>query len=191
MVPSANRNETIVTNGMSHFARDGKNANSALVCSVSAEDFGGDPFEAMRFQEKIERTAFVLGKSKAPAQSVGAFIRGGVSDFTKVEPTYAGGVSEANLSELFPDEVVSVLKKGILQFDRKISGFADPKAILTGPETRTSSPIRIVRNPDSYEAAGVSGLYPCAEGAGYAGGIMSAAVDGIRTALAIIERVNG
>ena len=188
VVPSANEDETIVTNGMSQFARDGKNANSALVCSVSAEDFGGDPFEAMFFQESIERNAFCLGKGKAPSQNVGAFLNGGISSFSKVEPTYARGVYDAPLSELFPDEIVSVLKKGILQFDKKLHGFADAEAVLTGPETRTSSPIRILRDPDTFEAVGLEGLYPCAEGAGYAGGIMSAAVDGIHCAEELLKK---
>ncbi len=187
VVPSANRNCTIVTNGMSCFARDGKNANAALVCSVSADDFDGDPFKAMTFQESIEQNAFLLGKGKAPAQTVGAFL-GGASKFGKVEPTYARGVNEASLSSLFPDEITSVLKKGLLQFDSKLHGFADQEAVLTGPETRTSSPVRIVRNKDTLEAVGVEGLFPCAEGAGYAGGIMSAAVDGIRCAEMLLKK---
>lgn len=188
VVPSANSDETIVTNGMSHFARDGKNANSALVCSVSAEDFDGDPFKAMAFQENIERKAFDLGKGRAPAQNVGAFLNGGVSSFSKVEPTYARGVCDAPLSELFPNEIVSVLQKGIVQFDKKLFGFADHNAVLTGPETRTSSPIRIVRDSDTFEAIGLEGLYPCAEGAGYAGGIMSAAVDGLHCAEKLLQK---
>ncbi|MBQ7123719.1 MAG: FAD-dependent oxidoreductase [Oscillospiraceae bacterium] len=190
VVPSADREDAVVTNGMSCFARDGKNANSALVCSVSAEDFGGDPFKAMAFQHEIERKAFELGGgTKAPAQTVGAFLNGGVSRFGKVEPSYARGVVDENLSELFPEEVTSVLKTGLLALDRKLHGFADPKAVLTGPETRTSSPVRIVRNSETLEAVGIEGLYPCAEGAGYAGGIMSAAADGIRCAEKVLEKL--
>ncbi len=189
VVPSADREEAIVTNGMSCFARDGKNANSALVCSVSAEDFGGDPFKAMAFQHDIEEKAFEMGGMKAPAQTVGAFLNGGISKFGKVEPTYARGVADKNLSELFPEEITSVLKTGLLAMDRKLHGFADPEAVLTGPETRTSSPVRIVRNSETLEAIGVEGLYPCAEGAGYAGGIMSAAADGIRCAEKVLEKL--
>ena len=190
VVPSADREDAVVTNGMSCFARDGKNANSALVCSVSAEDFGGDPFKAMAFQHEIEGKAFEMGRGiKAPAQTVGAFLNGGISHFGKVEPTYARGVEDKNLSELFPDEVTSVLKTGLLAMDRKIRGFADTQAVLTGPETRTSSPVRIVRNSESLEAVGIDGLYPCAEGAGYAGGIMSAAADGIRCAEKVLEKL--
>ena len=110
VVPSADREDAIVTNGMSCFARDGKNANSALVCSVSAEDFGGDPFKAMAFQHEIEGKAFEMGGgTKAPAQTVGAFLNGGVSRFGKVEPTYARGVDDKKLADLFPEEIISVL----------------------------------------------------------------------------------
>lgn len=188
VVPAADHDEAVVTNGMSCFARDGKNANAAVVCSVSAEDFGGDPFRAMDFQEKLEHDAFLLGKGKAPAQTVGAFLSGGVSHFGRVEPTYARGTSEADLRGLFPAEITSVLQKGLVNFDAKISGFSASDAVLTGPETRTSSPVRIVRNPDSFEAVGAEGLYPCAEGAGYAGGIMSAAADGVRCAEKILKK---
>ncbi len=188
VVPSSNQDETVVTNGMSCFARDGKNANSALVCSVSATDFDGDPFKAIAFQEQIERSAFILGNGRAPAQTVGAFLNGGVSKFGKVEPTYARGVEEAPLSKLFSDEITNVLQKGILQFEHKLHGFADMEAVLTGPETRTSSPVRIVRNKVSLEAVGLEGLFPCAEGAGYAGGIMSAAVDGVRCAEMLLKK---
>lgn len=189
VVPSADREDAIVTNGMSCFARDGKNANSALVCSVSAEDFGGDPFKAMAFQHEIEKKAFEMGREKAPAQTVGAFLNGGISKFGKVEPTYARGVIDKNLSELFPEEITSVLKTGLVALDRKLHGFANPQAVLTGPETRTSSPVRIVRNSETLEAIGIEGLYPCAEGAGYAGGIMSAAADGIRCAEKVLEKL--
>lgn len=188
VVPSADREDAVVTNGMSCFARDGKNANSALVCSVSAEDFGGDPFKAMAFQEEIESKAFMMGNGKAPAQTVEAFLNGGISKFEKVEPTYQRGVADQNLSALFPKEITDVLKEGLVMLDKKLRGFADPKAVLTGPETRTSSPVRITRDPDSLEAIGIKGLYPCAEGAGYAGGIMSAAADGIRCAETVIKK---
>lgn len=190
VVPSADREDAVVTNGMSCFARDGKNANSAVVCSVSAEDFDNDPFKAMKFQHDIERKAFELGGGmKAPAQTVGAFLNGGVSRFGKVEPTYARGVDDQKLEKLFPYEVTSVLKAGLLAFDKKLKGFADSEAVLTGPETRTSSPVRIIRNSESLEAVGIEGLYPCAEGAGYAGGIMSAAADGIRCAEKVLEKL--
>lgn len=189
VVPSADHDETIVTNGMSCFARDGKNANSAVVCSVSAEDFDGDPFKAMDFQEKLEHEAFVVGGQKAPVQTVGSFMNGGLSKFGSVEPTYARGVTEADISRLFPAEITSVLQHGLAAFDKKLKGFATEDAVLTAPETRTSSPVRITRNGDSLEAVGLEGLFPCAEGAGYAGGIMSAAADGIRCAEKVLEKL--
>ena len=188
VVPAEDHSEAIVTNGMSCFARDGKNANAAVVCSVSAEDFGGDPFKAMAFQERLEHKGFAMGGGKAPAQTVGSFLNGGASRFGRVEPTYARGVAEADLRKLFPAEITSVLQKGLLSFDRKLAGFAAADAVLTGPETRTSSPVRISRGADSLEALGADGLYPCAEGAGYAGGIMSAAVDGLRCAEKVLKK---
>lgn len=191
VVPAADHDEAVVTNGMSCFARDGKNANSALVCSVSAEDFDGDPFKAMDFQEKIEHAAFVLGGGKAPAQTAGAFLGGGASKFGRVEPTYARGVAEADISSLFPAQITSVLRQGLLNFDKKLAGFAAADSVLTAPETRTSSPVRIVRSEASLEAVGAEGLFPCAEGAGYAGGIMSAAADGIRCAEKVLEKLGG
>ncbi len=186
VVPSANADGTVVTNGMSSFARDGRNANSALVCSVSAEDFDGDPFRAMAFQEGIERAAFALAGGLAPVRTVGAFLSGGPSRFGAVEPTYARGVQDTDIATLFPDSVCELLRRGIRAFDRRLAGFAAPEAVLTAPETRTSSPIRIVRGED-MQALGVGGLYPCGEGAGYAGGIMSAAADGLRCAEGLLE----
>lgn len=188
VVPAENVPESIVTNGMSRFARDGKNSNSALVCSVSAADFDGDPFKAMAFQGEIEAKAFVLGKGKAPCQTVGSFMNDGTSVFGKVEPSYARGVSEASFAQLYPENIVSVLKEGISAFDRKLRGFGNPEAVLTGPETRTSSPIRILRG-ENLEAVGIEGLFPCGEGAGYAGGIMSAAADGIRCAEKLLQKL--
>jgi len=187
VVPAENEEETIVTNGMSMHARNGMNSNAALVCSLSAEDFGGDPFRAMAFQEKTERLAFALGKGKAPAETVGAFLSGEKSGFGRVMPTYSRGVAETDLTALYPEEMTSVLRAGIHAFHNRIRCFDDPEAVLTGPETRTSSPVRIVRDGESLEAVGAAGLYPCGEGAGYAGGIMSAAADGLRCAEKVLE----
>ena len=187
VVPAENEKETIVTNGMSMHARNGMNSNAALVCSLSAEDFGGDPFRAMAFQEKTERLAFALGKGKAPAETVGAFLSGEKSGFGRVMPTYSRGVAETDLTALYPEEMTSVLRAGIHAFHNRIRCFDDPEAVLTGPETRTSSPVRIVRDGESLEAVGAAGLYPCGEGAGYAGGIMSAAADGLRCAEKVLE----
>ena len=187
VVPSADREDAVVTNGMSCFARDGKNANSALVCSVSAEDFGGDPFKAMAFQHEIERKAFEMGGKnyKAPAQTVDNFINGKAGlNIKKVTPSYAIGVTECDMADLFPDHITKELKNALPAMNRKLNGFAAADSVLTGVETRTSSPVRILR--DDIFQTNVRGLFPCGEGAGYAGGIVSAAVDGIRCAHAVL-----
>ena len=182
MWASSSEENTVVTNGMSEYARDGENANSALVVSVDAADYGEGPLAGVAFQRKLERGAFLLGGSnyRAPAQSVKSFLEGSAPDLSKasVTPTYSCGVKEAALRELFN----RMLEEGLRRFNHKLPGFADADAVMTGAETRTSSPIRITRSPESLQALGIEGLYPCGEGAGYAGGIMSAAVDGVRPA---------
>ncbi len=190
VVPSASEEGTVVTNGMSEYARDRKNANSAVVVSVGPDDFGRLPMDGILFQHQLEQRAFLAGGSNysAPAQTVGRFLnkQGGVS-LGQVQPSYALGISETNFWNLLPTQVNDMLEKGLNQFNRKMCGFAAEDVLLTGVETRTSSPVRIIRN-DSFESISVSGIYPCGEGAGYAGGIMSAAVDGIRVAQAIMQR---
>ena len=189
VVPSCSEENTVVTNGMSEHARDGKNANAALVVSVGRADFGLHPFDGMHFQETLEREAFHLagGSYRAPAVSVDAFRREkSFLHIRSVEPTYARGTTVSSLNELFPADIIRMLQTGLNRFDRKLPGFAAPEGILTGPETRTSSPIRILRDPNTYASLSTQGLYPCGEGAGYAGGIMSAACDGIRVAQAIM-----
>ncbi len=192
VVPSCSEENTVVTNGMSEHARDGENANAALVVSVGASDFGSDPFGGVLFQEELERKAFSLGGGgyRAPAMNVGALM-GNQSEhlrITSVTPTYARGVTGVSFESLFPSEIVSMLQTGLYRFDKKLPGFSSPEGILTAPETRTSSPIRIVRDLKTYQSLGAIGLYPCGEGAGYAGGIMSAACDGIRVAQAIMAQ---
>lgn len=190
VVPSSSEIDTVVTNGMSEFARDKKNANSALVVSVSPDDFGVDPRGAIEFQRKFEKLAFSAGGSNycAPAQTVGCFLKGRKGlEIQGVEPSYSLGVKECDFNELFPLYISSMMKDGLMSFGRKIRGFDAKNSVLTGIETRTSSPIRILRNEDG-ESVSVKGLYPCGEGAGYAGGIMSAAVDGIKTAIAIMKK---
>lgn len=182
VVPSASEAEGVVTNGMSNFARDGVNSNSALLVSVYPDDFGSDDVLAgMRFQRKLEKSAFYQagGDYKAPCQRVGDFMAGKrCGEFKKIQPTYEIGVTPSDLNRLLPSFVSEGLKEAIEGFGRKIKGFDNPDAILTGVETRSSSPVRILRNElfSSY----IIGLYPAGEGAGYAGGIMSAAVDGIK-----------
>ncbi len=192
VVASSSEEDTVVTNGMSEHARDGENANSALVVSVDAADFGNGVLDGIAFQRQLERTAFRLGGGdyRAPAQSVSSFLDGSSPDLShpKTQPTFSCGVREADLHSAFPEQVNRMLEQGMRRFERKLPGFADADAIITGIETRTSSPVRMTRNPDSLQALGVDGLYPCGEGAGYAGGIVSAAVDGIRVAQQIMER---
>ena len=188
---SSSEQGTVVTNGMSFRARDGKNANSAVCVSVLPKDFGETPLGAIEFQHSLERRAFELGGGTfaAPMQTVGDFLAGkSGTEPTRVQPTYRGGdVKCADLRALFPSFVSEMLEAGLLDFGKKIKGFDSPEAILCGVESRTSAPVRIVRGENRF-AAGRDLIYPCGEGAGYAGGIVSAAVDGVRTAGAIIER---
>lgn len=189
MASSSNLGE-IVTNGMSKFARDGENANSAVLVSVTPEDFKGESvLEGIYFQKELEEKAFILGGSNyfAPIQKVGDFFENRkTTEIGEVKPTYKPGVTLSNLQEILPDYVVQTLKEGILDFDKKIKGFANRDAILTGVETRSSSPVRIVR--DEKGESNIKGIYPCGEGAGYAGGIMTAAMDGIKIAINILEK---
>lgn len=188
VVPAASQEGMVVTNGMSYHARDGLNANSAVVVSVSPEDYGNAPLDGMRFQQALERAAYsaTKGTYQAPAQDTGSFLDGRAGlRLGRVVPSYSLGVQEGDFSMLFPPFVTGMLQKGIRHFSNKLPGFAIPDAILTGVETRTSSPVRILRGED-FQSPGFTGIYPCAEGAGYAGGIMSAAVDGLRVAMALM-----
>ncbi len=189
VVAAASEENTVVTNGMSNFARDGENANSALLVSVTPEDFPDDIFSGMEFQKKLEKAAFYMGGANyfAPAQTVADFNNNQRSTgFGKVNPTYPIGVTPSNLSGLFPDFITHSLREGINLIGRKIKGFDLPDAVLTGVESRSSSPVRIIRGEDLQ--SNIKGLYPCGEGAGYAGGIMSAAVDGIKVAEKILGK---
>lgn len=191
VVPAASEPESAVTNGMSEFARDGANANSALAVSVSPDDFGKGPLDGVNFVRAIEKKAYKLalsgGKYYAPAATAGSFLDGGGSlKSASVSPTYLPGVTECNFNELFPEYVTDMMRIGLQSFSRKMKCFGDGGAVLTAPETRTSSPVRLTRG-GSMESVSMKGLYPCGEGAGYAGGIMSAAVDGVKCALKIIE----
>ena len=189
VVAAASETGGVVTNGMSLYARDGKNANAALAVSVSAEDFGGAWRDGVAFQRKLETAAFAAGGGsyRAPFSTVGSLLGIPAAGRPIVEPTYPLGVEETDLSALFPPQVTALLREALPILGRRLTGFDDPAAALTAPETRTSSPVRILRGEDGC-AVGVDGLYPCGEGAGYAGGITSAAVDGLRCALALMRR---
>jgi uncharacterized protein len=190
VVAAASENETIVTNGMSEFARNQKNANSAWVVSVTPEDFGSThPLSGVELQRKLEKLAFKIGgnNNSAPIQRLGDFLAN--KETVKpgiIKPGYTGKTQVADLNQGLPDFIKNPLKESIKYFDGKLHGFGMSDAILTGFETRTSSPVRILRD-DSFQAVNVEGLFPCGEGAGYAGGIVSAAVDGMRVAEQIIK----
>lgn len=188
VVPSQSEKESVVTNGMSEFSRNGENANSAIAVGVTPEDFGKDPLDGVKFARAIEQKAFVLaGKNySAPASTVGRLLtgKGSISE-SRINPTYARGLTECDLSELFPPFIIDMLNAGLTDFSHKMRCFGDTDAVLTAPETRTSSPVRITRGEDLCSLT-VKGLYPCGEGAGYAGGIMSAAADGMNAAVKIL-----
>ena len=188
VVPAASELDMVCTNGMSYFARDKQNANSALLVSITPDDFGSEhPLAGMEYQRNLERSAFLFagGAYRAPAQKVSDFLnRVPSEDFGALVPSYALGVTPCDLNALFPDYISESLREGLLLFDKKLTGFAHPDAVMTGVESRSSSPVRIVRD-DTFSSS-LRGLYPCGEGAGYAGGIMSAAVDGIRVAERIL-----
>ena len=198
VVAAASDYGQVVTNGMSLRARDGENINGGFLVGVGPGDFPGtDPLAGVRFQEQWERAAWDLGTGgapalfdpgrpvfHAPAQTVGDFLAGRPSAGPgAVRPTYRPGVTWTDLARCLPDYVTDTLRQALPLFERKVQGFADPRAVLTGVETRSSSPVRILRD-ETFQSP-VRGLYPCGEGAGYAGGITSAAVDGIRVAEAV------
>ncbi len=190
VVASASDYGQVVTNGMSLRARDGGNINGGFLVGVSPDDFGGnDPLAGVRFQEQWEQAAWRKGEEGflAPAQRVEDFLAHRPSTGPgSIHPTYRPGVVWGDLRGTLPDYVLDTLRQAIPIFDRKLHGFNDPDAVLTGVETRSSSPVRILRD-DSFQSPALRGLYPCGEGAGYAGGITSAAVDGIKTAEMVIK----
>lgn len=187
VVAAASGEGEIVTNGMSYSGRSGKNANAALLVSLHPKDFPyPGPLGGVQWQQELERLAFrQTGSYRAPAQTVRDFLRNvPTTSFGAVEPTYRPGVVPGNLRRILPFPVAEALAQGLPALGRKLSGFDHPDAVLTGPETRSSSPVRILR--DESRQASIRGLFPAGEGAGYAGGILSAAVDGLRCAEAVI-----
>lgn len=191
VVASASEAGGIVVNGMSEHARDQENANSALLVQVHPSDVGEDLHDGIRFQRALEQAAFVAGGShyRAPAQLVKDFLLNQAStSLGSVTPTYRPGITLTNLQEILPAFVRDALLEALPAFDRKLYGFAMEDAVLTGVETRSSSPLRIMRDTTSLTSLSLSNLYPSGEGAGYAGGIVSAAIDGLRCAERVIER---
>ena len=191
VVAAASEEGRLVTNGMSRHARDGKNANAALLVGILPQDFGSsDVLAGMELQRRIEEKAFLAGGGgyKAPAQKVGDFLREKRSAcLGQIQPTYRPGVTPGAMEDFLPSYITESMRMGIRLMDQKLKGFADPEAVLTGPETRSSSPVRILRGENCVSPA-VQGLFPCGEGAGYAGGIVSAAVDGMRCAEMAIKK---
>ncbi len=177
----------VVTNGMSNYARDSKNANSAVLVSVGPEDFPGqDVLAGVELQRSLERAAFYLGGRdyRAPVQMAGDFLQGKIStDLGRVEPSYKPGFTLTDLNMLLPPYVAEAMKDALPEMGRKLAGFDCYDAVMTGIESRSSSPIRILRDSETYESISLKGLCPVGEGAGYAGGIMSAAMDGVKAAL--------
>ncbi|QEH69004.1 hypothetical protein QTL86_08150 [Cellulosilyticum sp. ST5] len=193
VIASASEEGRVVTNGMSEHSRDGKNANSAILVNVGPKDYGSDdPLAGMHLQRELEELAFHLGGGdyKAPVQLLGDFLNNQAStQIGIVKPTYTPGVKLTNMRAALPDFITSAIDEAMKVFGQKIKGFDHPEALFTGFETRSSSPVRLPRN-EAYES-NVKGLYPAGEGAGYAGGITSAAVDGIQVAEAIIQKYAG
>ena len=182
VINSASEEGGVCTNGMSYYARDGRNANSALLTNVDASDYGEGVLAGMEYQRKIERLAYKLSGSYKPlCQTFADFTEGKITGYGSVAPTVLTGVNNVDLNALLPTKIVTALKEGVPLIGRRIKGFDTGSALLTGPETRSSSPVRILRD-DNYSAS-VKGLFPLGEGAGYAGGITSAAVDGIKGVL--------
>ncbi len=191
VVGAASEPGGVVTNGMSEFARDGVNSNAALLVGVTPADFGAEgPLAGVAFQRAIERAAFAAGGGtySAPCQRVGDFLEGRPSTgFGAVWPTYRPGVVPGALDTVLPGFICESMAQGIRAMGQRLRGFDDPDALLTAPETRSSSPVRILRG-ENHECPTVHGLFPCGEGAGYAGGITSAAVDGLRCAEEILRQ---
>ncbi|NBP96722.1 MAG: NAD(P)/FAD-dependent oxidoreductase [Burkholderiaceae bacterium] len=187
VVAATSEPNRVVTNGMSQYSRNERNANAGIVVGIDPSDYPGGPLAGIAFQRELESRAFILGGSnyQAPGQLVGDFLQGKPStEFGGVVPSYKPGVHLTDLATSLPGYAIEAIREAIPAFEKKIKGFAMPDAVLTGVETRTSSPLQIKRGPD-YQSINTKGLYPAGEGAGYAGGIMSAGIDGIKVAEAI------
>ena len=189
VVAAASEPGRLVTNGMSQYSRNERNANSAIVVSISPEvDYPGHPLAGMEFQRRLEEKAFELGGGTydAPGQLMGDFVAGRAStEFGTVVPSYKPAVHLTDLAQILPEYAVSALREAFPAFDKQLKGYFRHDAVLTGLETRTSSPIRIKRRDDTLQSLNTAGLFPAGEGAGYAGGILSAGVDGIKVAEAV------
>jgi uncharacterized FAD-dependent dehydrogenase len=194
VVAASSEEGRVVTNGMSQYSRNERNANSAIVVGITPSDYPGHPLAGIAFQRELESRAFVLGGSTydAPGQLMGDFVKGRAStEFGSVIPSFKPAVHLTDLATALPDYAIQAMREAFVAFDKQIKGYYKEDAVLTGVETRTSSPIRIKRHDDSLQSLNTRGLYPAGEGAGYAGGIMSAAIDGIRIAEAVALAMAG
>ncbi len=193
VVAATSEEHRVVTNGMSQYSRNERNANSAVVVGIDPSDYPGGPLAGIEFQRKLESHAYIMGGSNydAPAQTVGAFLRNETpEELGTINPSFKPGIKLTNLADALPDFCIEAIREAIPAFNKKIRGFAFDDALLTGVETRTSAPINIKRDPKSFESINTKGLFPAGEGAGYAGGIMSAAIDGIKIAEAMALSIN-
>ena len=184
VVNASSEEGRLAINGMSNHARNSSNANSAIIVTISPEDFGNHPLAGISYQKNLEEKAYKIGNGKIPVQLFKDYCKSKIStSFGKVEPIFKGDYTFANINDIFSDEINSDLKEAIMYFDNKIKGFKNDDTIIAAVESRTSSPVKIIRD-DNFESS-IKGIYPCGEGAGYAGGITSSAIDGIKVAEAI------
>ncbi|MBQ2872810.1 MAG: NAD(P)-binding protein [Bacilli bacterium] len=189
VVNASSEEGMLAINGMSYYKRDSKNANSAIVVTVTPDDFGNHPLDGIKYQRELEKKAYELGNGFIPIQKLGDYYNDKVSTcIGSVEPIFKGKYNFANLNKLYPEYINKSLKEAIDNFGNKIKGFNDNDSIIAGVESRTSSPVRITR--DEEYVSNILGIYPCGEGAGYAGGITTSAIDGVKVAEAIISKYN-
>ena len=187
VVNSSSEKEKLVINGMSNYKRDEENANSAIIVTINEKDFGNSPLDGIKFQEKLEKITYKEGQGKIPIQLFKDFKNNKITTkFGKINPVMKGNYQFSNLNNIFPNYITKALIEGIENFNRKIKGFSDDDTILAAIESRTSSPIKIIR--DENLESNIKGIYPCGEGAGYAGGIITSAIDGIKVAEAIAKK---
>ena len=185
VVAAQSDSHSVCTNGMSFRSRDNVNSNSAILVPVDSNDYGEGVLDGVKFQEELEHKAFIAGGSsgKAPSVRYGDLLENKpTAEFGKVKPSYMPGVECADLSGVFPDVILDTIKDGVGKMGKKIKGFDDPDSVLTAVEARSSSPVRLVRDSETLQSTNIKGIFPCGEGAGYAGGIMSSAIDGIKCA---------
>jgi uncharacterized FAD-dependent dehydrogenase len=193
VVAAASEEGRVVTNGMSQYSRNERNANAGIVVGITPEvDYPEHPLAGMQLQRQLEARAYALGGNNyaAPAQLIGDFLANKASiSFGEVQPSYTPGVHLTNLDTVLPEFAITAIREAIPVFAKQLKGYDLADGILTGVETRTSSPIRIKRDDITFQSINTKGLFPCGEGAGYAGGILSAGVDGIKVAEAVISSI--